>query len=75
LLSNATCTATYWYRWFLFHAHSVKTPEGFYVITEFLPEVFWAGPHNTISCPAVGLYKLKSVAPELESAWFQLLNL
>ena len=36
----------------LFHAHSVKTSEGYYVITEFLPEVFWSGPHNTISCPA-----------------------
>jgi hypothetical protein len=23
----------------LFHAHSVKTSEGYYVITEFLPEV------------------------------------
>ena len=28
-----------------------ETPEGF-VITEFLPDVPWAGKYNTISCPA-----------------------
>ncbi|KAK3248659.1 hypothetical protein CYMTET_41884 [Cymbomonas tetramitiformis] len=49
--SDEDVTQAYWYRWRLFKLHTVETPEG-YVITEFLPKVFWSGPHNTISCPA-----------------------
>jgi len=49
--NDADVTRAYWYRWRLFHMHVEETLDGF-VITEFLHKVFWAGPHNTISCPA-----------------------
>jgi hypothetical protein len=42
---------TYYFRWWTFRKHIKNTPDGF-VITEFLPDVTWAGKHNTISCPA-----------------------
>ncbi len=41
-----------WYfRWWTFRKHIQSTPFG-RVITEFLPEVPWSGPFNTINCPA-----------------------
>lgn len=40
---------TWYYRWWTFRKHIVKTPAG-YVITEFLRPVKHAGIHNTISC-------------------------
>jgi hypothetical protein len=40
----------YYFRWWTYRKHIKQTPEGF-VITEFLPEVPWAGKYNTISCP------------------------
>ena len=43
---------TYYFRWWTFRKHIKKTPEGF-VITEFLPDVPWAGAYNTISCAAI----------------------
>jgi hypothetical protein len=42
---------TYYFRWWTFRKHIKSTTDGF-VITEFLPNVTWAGIHNTISCPA-----------------------
>lgn len=42
---------TYYFRWWTFRKHIKKTPAGF-VITEFLPDVPWAGKYNTICCPA-----------------------
>lgn len=42
---------TYYFRWWTFRKHIKQTPKGF-VITEFLPEVSWAGKYNTINCPA-----------------------
>ncbi|MHC4435210.1 MAG: MGH1-like glycoside hydrolase domain-containing protein, partial [Planctomycetota bacterium] len=42
---------TYYFRWWTYRKHIKNTDDGF-VITEFLPEVSWAGKHNTISCPA-----------------------
>ena len=41
---------TYYFRWWTFRKHLKKTESGF-VITEFLPNVPWAGKFNTISCP------------------------
>ncbi|HOF87179.1 MAG TPA: hypothetical protein PLZ36_03605 [Armatimonadota bacterium] len=41
----------YYFRWWTFRKHIRRTPAG-YVITEFLPEVSWAGAHNTIACAA-----------------------
>lgn len=48
---DAAINRTYDYRWRAFKRHCEKTPEG-WVITEFLPKVAWAGPYNTIVCPA-----------------------
>lgn len=41
----------YYYRWWTFRKHIKKTPEG-YIITEFMPNVSWAGVYNSIPCPA-----------------------
>ncbi len=41
----------YYFRWRVYRRHIRKTPVG-YVVTEFLPDVPWAGAHNTISCAA-----------------------
>ena len=43
---------TYYFRWWTFRKHVKTTPEG-YIITEFLPEVGWAGKYNAINCPAM----------------------
>jgi len=42
---------TYYFRWWTYRKHIRYTPTGF-VITEFLPDVGWAGKYNTINCPA-----------------------
>lgn len=42
---------TYYFRWWTYRKHVKKTPAG-YVISEFLPDVGWAGKYNTISCAA-----------------------
>ncbi|MDO4949511.1 MAG: trehalase family glycosidase [Bacteroidales bacterium] len=42
---------TYYFRWWTYRKHVRKTDSG-YVITEFLPDVRWAGKYNTISCAA-----------------------
>ncbi len=41
----------YSFRWRVFKKHLRQTPGG-YVVTEFLPNVSWAGKYNTISCAA-----------------------
>ncbi len=41
----------YYFRWWTYRKHLKKTPDGF-VVTEFLPDVPWAGRLNTISCSA-----------------------
>jgi len=38
----------YYYRWWTFRKHLVKTPDG-YVFTEFITNVNWAGEYNTVS--------------------------
>ena len=43
---------TWYFRWWTFRKHIKQTVDG-YVITEFLPEVSWAGKHNAICCPAM----------------------
>ena len=42
---------TYYFRWWTFRKHLRRTKDGGWVVTEFLPDVSWAGPENTISCP------------------------
>lgn len=48
---DKTIEEIYYFRWWTFRKHIKETPEG-YVITEFLPQVGWAGKYNTISCAA-----------------------
>ena len=50
-VSYKTIEEIYYFRWHTYCKHIKETPEGF-VITEFLPDVPWAGKYNTISCPA-----------------------
>ena len=41
----------YYFRWWTFRKAIRQTPDGF-IITEFLPDVGWAGKHNSINCAA-----------------------
>lgn len=42
---------TWWFRWWCYRKHLKQTPDG-WVVTEFLPNVPWAGKDNTIPCAA-----------------------
>ena len=42
----------YYFRWWTFRKHIRQTPGGF-IITEFLPDVSWAGKYNAIPCPGI----------------------
>lgn len=42
---------TYYFRFWTLRKHIEKTEDGF-VISEFLPKVYWSGKHNTIICAA-----------------------
>ena len=42
---------TYYYRWWTLRKHWKKTPDG-YILTEFHPDVNWAGPYNSINAAA-----------------------
>lgn len=42
---------TYYFRWWVYRKHIKPTPEGF-IITEFLPDVPWAGKDGSIVCAA-----------------------
>lgn len=42
---------TYYFRWWTYRKHLKQTPAG-YIVTEFLPDVPWAGKYNSINCPA-----------------------
>jgi hypothetical protein len=43
--------AVYYFRWWTYRKHIKKVPTGF-IISEFLPDVPWAGRYNSISCAA-----------------------
>lgn len=47
---------TYYFRWWTYRKHIKKTPEG-YIITEFLPDVPWAGKYNAITCPGTHQFR------------------
>lgn len=49
--SDPELNITYQYRCEVYRRHIKQTPAG-YVISEFLPDVPWAGIYNTISCAA-----------------------
>ena len=42
---------TYYFRWWTYRKHLRRAKGGGWVVTEFLPDVGWAGADNTISCP------------------------
>src|SRR5271155_4476304 len=42
---------TYYFRWWTYRKHIKQTPDGF-IITEFLPDVPWAGKGDSIDCAA-----------------------
>ncbi len=48
---DKTIEQTYYFRWWTYRKHIKKTPGGF-IISEFHPDVEWAGKYNAISCPA-----------------------
>jgi len=48
---DASVEQVYYYRWHVYHRHLKQTPGG-WVVTEFLPDVPWAGKYNTIPCAA-----------------------
>lgn len=48
--SDKDIEETYYFRFWTYRKHIRYTPEG-PLVTEFLPDVGWAGPYNTISCP------------------------
>lgn len=50
--SDKSLKETWDYRCRLFNMHIKETAEG-YIVTEFLPDVPWAGKYNAISCPAM----------------------
>lgn len=43
---------TYYFRWYTYRNHIRKTADDYYIISEFLPNVPWAGKDNSINCPA-----------------------
>lgn len=43
---------TYYFRWWTFRKHIRSIPGGRSILTEFLPDVPWAGKYNSISCAA-----------------------
>lgn len=49
---DETMKQIYYFRWYTYRNHIRKTTEDYYIISEFLPNVSWAGKHNSINCPA-----------------------
>lgn len=48
---NKNIEEIYYFRWWTYRKHIKLTPDGF-IITEFLPDVPWAGKYNSIDCAA-----------------------
>ena len=46
--ADRTLERVWWFRWWTFRKHIVDTPEG-RIISEFLPDVYWAGAYNSIN--------------------------
>ena len=47
---DADITRTYYFRWWTYRKH-LRRGSRDWVVTEFLPDVPWAGKDNTIACP------------------------
>jgi len=71
--SDHELNVTYQYRCELYQKHIKNIPTG-HVITEFLPDVGWAGIYNTISCAASHHFRegrwMKDTSPLMEYANF-----
>lgn len=50
-IDDCSIEEIYYFRWHTYCQQIKHTPKG-YVVTEFLPDVHWAGIYNTINCPA-----------------------
>jgi hypothetical protein len=48
---DKTLEEIYYFRWWTYRKHIRQTPDGF-IVTEFLPDVPWAGKNNSINCAA-----------------------
>jgi hypothetical protein len=48
---DKTLEEIYYFRWWTYRKHFKQTPDGF-IVTEFLPDVPWAGKDNSINCAA-----------------------
>ena len=48
---DRTLEEIYYFRWWTYRKHLRQTPDGF-IVTEFLPNVSWAGKSNSINCAA-----------------------
>src|SRR6187402_1264423 len=48
---DAQLNQAYWFRWWVYRKHLKKTADG-WIVTEFLPDVPWAGTENSISAAA-----------------------
>ena len=49
--SDKDIERTYYFRWWIFRKH-LRHGTGHWTVSEFLPEVGWAGPNNSIVCAA-----------------------
>lgn len=49
--SDPEVEETWYFRWWVYRKYIKKTADGF-IITEFLPNVPWAGAYNSINCAA-----------------------
>ena len=73
--SDSELNITYAYRCELYQKHVKETPAG-RVISEFLPDVPWAGIYNTISCAASHHFRdgrwMQDTSPRREYAGFEI---
>ena len=75
--SDKIMEEAYYFRWWVFRKHIKQTEEG-RIITEFLPEVPWAGAYNSINCAsghhlaeARWLKNDRNLAWEYVNFWFR----
>lgn len=66
---DKTIEKTYYYRWWTLRKHWKNTPDG-HILTEFHPDVNWAGPHNSINA-AVGHHLREARWLKDEPRWTQ----
>lgn len=50
-IPDPTLEEVYYFRWWTYRKHIRQIEQG-HIITEFLPDVPWSGPYNSINCPS-----------------------